>query len=78
MIYHIVLNHGVFWKMSHKFPRNIHICKEIQYFVYSFKVTLKSMQELSPLKDQRPQKKFLHSVPYISVINYKKHLVKEN
>ena len=44
-------------EMSHEFPRNVHICKEIRYFVYSFKGTLKSMQELLPLKNQRPLKK---------------------
>ena len=78
MIHHIVLDHGVFWKMSHKFPRNIHICKEIQYFVYSFKGTLKAMQELSPHKDQRPLKKsFCILSLTFSFINYNEHLLKK-
>jgi len=65
--------------MSNEFPRNVHIYKEIQYFVYSFKDTLKSMQELSPLKDQRPLKKSfcLLSLTF-SIINYNKHLLKKN
>ena len=63
-------------EMSHEFPRNVHICKKIQYFVYSFKGTLKSMQELFPLKDQRPLKKsFCILSLTFSIIIYNKHVL---